>query len=146
MKRTIRLTESELINVISRIINEDIKDDLLSTIKLHHDDVYNKNKSTIDNYHYIKDKIREYEIRENPHFTLSVIKNRDSHPSIVAKVKWNLPYKDKGFRNWISVHIGSLKEFPLGLDTPNMDEIAKKRIKNYLHKHDPFKYDGLDIR
>ena len=44
MKKTIRLTESELINVISKIINEDIKDDLLSTLKSHHDDIYNKNK------------------------------------------------------------------------------------------------------
>jgi hypothetical protein len=141
MKKIIRLTESDLKEIVNKILNESVED-LYSKMQSHSDDIYNTHKRDIDNYHYIKDKIKEWEIRNNPIFTLSIIKNRDSPPSLQAKVKWGLPFKNKGVKSWISVFIGSTKEFPLGLNTPNLKEIVKERIKEYFEKNMPFEYEN----
>ena len=53
----------------------------------------NDNEAVINSYLYWKDKIEEIKYRINPPFTLSIIKNRQSNPSIVAKVKWIYKYK-----------------------------------------------------
>ena len=52
------------------------------------------NKEFIEFYEYWKAKIEEILYRCNVTYTLSIVKNRESSPTILAKVKWH--YKLNG--------------------------------------------------
>ena len=66
-------------------------------------------------------------------YKLSVVKNRDADKSILARVKWQYKYKGE-YRKpaYIGVYIGSLKDFPKGLEENNIDEVAKSKIEEYF--------------
>ena len=79
-----RLTRSELNSLIGFIqidYNLFISSDSEVTIT--------SNKEFIVFYEFWKSKIEELKYRENVTYTLSVVKNRESSPTILAKVKWN---------------------------------------------------------
>lgn len=96
-------------------------------------DFCNNNKQIIDTYKFWKEKIEELKYRIDFTYKLSVVKNRDSDKSILARVKWQYKYKGE-YRKpaYIGVYIGSLKDFPKGLNEYNLDEVAKLKIEEYF--------------
>jgi hypothetical protein len=93
------------------------------------------NDAVINSYLYWKDKIEEIKYRINPPFTLSIIKNRQSNPSIVAKVKWIYKYKGEYKKTpYISVYIGSIEQYPKGLTDSKLFYDVPKKIQDYLNK------------
>lgn len=95
----------------------------------------NDNEAVINSYLYWKDKIEEIKYRINPPFTLSIIKNRQSNPSIVAKVKWIYKYKGEYKKTpYISVYIGSIEQYPKGLTDSKLFYDVPKKIQDYLNK------------
>jgi len=93
------------------------------------------NDAVINSYLYWKDKIEEIKYRINPPFTLSIIKNRESNPSIVAKVKWIYKFKgDYKKTPYISVYIGSIEQYPKGLTDSKLFYDVPKKIQDYLNK------------
>jgi hypothetical protein len=93
------------------------------------------NEAVINTYLYWKDKIEEIKYRINPPFTLSIIKNRESNPSIVAKVKWIYKFKgDYKKTPYISVYIGSIEQYPKGLTDSKLFYDVPKKIQDYLNK------------
>ncbi len=91
------------------------------------------NKQVIDNYNFWQEKIEELKYRLNFSYKLSVVKNRDADKSILARVKWKFKYKgDYRKPAYIGVYIGSLKDFPKGLEEHNIDTVAKSKIQDYF--------------
>jgi hypothetical protein len=94
-----------------------------------------KNESILISNEYWKEKIEELKYRLNPPFTLSIIKNRQSNKSIVAKVKWIYKFKGEYKKNpYISVYIGSLEQYPKGLADSKLFYDVPKKIQEYLDK------------
>jgi hypothetical protein len=96
-------------------------------------DFCNNNKQIINTYNFWKEKIEELKYRIDFTYKLSVVKNRDADKSILARVKWQYKYKGE-YRKpaYIGVYIGSLKDFPKGLNENNIDEVAKLKIEDYF--------------
>jgi hypothetical protein len=100
------------------------------------------NESVINTYLYWKDKIEEIKYRLNPTFTLAIIKNRSSSPSIVAKVKWKYQFKGEYKKTpYLSVYIGSLENYPKGLKDSGLFYDAPKKIQEYLNKSCPVQFN-----
>jgi hypothetical protein len=118
-------------------------EDSISQVNSDFNKLYEKYKDIIHKYHYVKNKVSELETRDDPHFTLAIINNRGAK-SILAKVKWKLPYNGI-YKDYISVYIGGEKKYPLLLDTPSIMDIAKKKVKNMVDKQEPFQYVSPDV-
>jgi hypothetical protein len=148
MKKVVRLTESDLCNIIKQVINEefdyeDIKnsDKPLNTYELEAlakrmetdlKSYYEKNKETIDKYYEFKHAIDVRRHIEQPKFTLLVINNAKI-PYIIATVKFPFEYNGKKTKNGhVKIYIGSERQFPELLDTPNIYEISRKIITQKL--------------
>lgn len=106
---------------------------------------YEKNKDIIETYNFWKEKSEELQYRLNYTYKLSVVKNRDSNKSILARVKWEYKYKGE-YRKpaYIGVYIGSLKEFPKGLDEININEVAKLKIEEYFANKIPLLFKDIN--
>ena len=98
----------------------------------------NNNKQVLETYNFWKEKIEELKYRLDFTYKLSVVKNRDADKSILARVKWQFKYKGE-YRKpaYIGVYIGSLKDFPKGMEEHNIDEVAKFKIEEYFAKKIP---------
>ena len=98
----------------------------------------NTYKDIIHLYEYYKQKIEELEYRCNPQFNLVHAKSSTNYDSILAKVKWNYPYKgEKRKKEFISVFISSTKNFPKGLKDPYIEDFAKNKIYSFFYKNAP---------
>jgi hypothetical protein len=106
---------------------------------------YEKNKDIIETYNFWKEKSEELQYRLNYTYKLSVVKNRDSNKSILARVKWEYKYKGE-YRKpaYIGVYIGSLREFPKGLDEININEVAKLKIEEYFANKIPLLFKDIN--
>ena len=106
---------------------------------------YEKNKDMIETYNFWKEKSDELQYRLNFSYKLSVVKNRDYNKSILARVKWEYKYKGE-YRKpaYIGVYIGSLKEFPKGLDEININEVAKLKIEEYFANKMPLLFKDVN--
>lgn len=106
---------------------------------------YENNKVVIETYNFWKEKIEELHYRLNYTYKLSVVKNRDSDKSILARVKWRFKYKGE-YRKpaYIGVYIGSLKDYPKGLKEHNIDEVAKLKIDEYFEKKIPLQFKDIN--
>ena len=74
-----------------------------------------------------------------------VVKNRDAKGSILARVKWQFKYKGE-YRKpaHIGVYIGSLNDFPKGLEESNIHLIAKQKIDEYLASKVPLELKDIN--
>ena len=108
-------------------------------------DFCKNNKQVIETYNFWKEKIEELHYRLNYTYTLSVVKNRDDNKSILARVKWQFKYKGE-YRKpaYIGVYIGSLKDFPKGLEENNIDEVAKSKIEEYFSNKIPLLFKDIN--
>lgn len=99
-----------------------------------------KNNEVINDYFYLTSKIEEINYRQSPSYTLSVVNKKDIDKGyILAKVKW--PYMFKGRIKtppYISIHLGSLKKYPKGVNDPNLQSDIHTIIQNYLNEYAPF--------
>ncbi|WP_396197139.1 hypothetical protein [Flavobacterium sp.] len=105
-----------------------MKEELIKLMEDHN------NRKVIQDYLYLTNKLSEMDYRLNPNYTLSVVNQTDIDKGyILAKVKW--PYLFKGrIKNppYISIHLGSLKKYPKGIqDTELLNEVQKK-IQTYI--------------
>jgi hypothetical protein len=106
---------------------------------------YEKNKDIIETFNFWKEKSEELHYRLNYTYKLSVVKNRNSDKSILARVKWQFKYKGE-YRKpaYIGVYIGSLKDYPKGLKEHNIDEVAKLKIDEYFEKKMPLLFKDIN--
>lgn len=132
------LTRSELKHLIGYIqkdynlfISSDIEVTIPSTKKL------------ILFYEYWKAKLEELNYRDNFTYTLSVVKNRESSPTILAKVKWHYKLNGKVPKSkYTSVHICSVSKYfkdKESVDLKNTTLIydAENKIWEYLNRVSP---------
>lgn len=110
-----------------------MKEELIKLMEDHN------NRKVIEDYLYLTNKLSEMDYRLNPNYTLSVVNQTDIDKGyILAKVKW--PYLFKGrIKNppYISIHLGSLKKYPKGIqDTELLNEVQKK-IQTYIDEVAP---------
>ena len=104
-----------------------------------------QHQQIIDTYNFWKEKIEELKYRLDYSYKLFVVKNRDAKGSILARVKWQYKYKGE-YRKpaHIGVYIGSLNDFPKGLEESNIDQIARQRIDEYLSTKVPLELKDIN--
>lgn len=114
---------------IGDMIKEELKTFLESDI----------NRKVVEDYLYLTNKIEEIEYRLNPKYTLSVVNQKGGDIGyILAKVKW--PYLFKGRIKsppYISVHLGSLKKYPKGINDPELLSSVRSKIQAYINEVAP---------
>ena len=100
-------------------------------------------KEFIKFYDYWKSKIEELIYRDNITYTLSVVKNRESSPTILAKVKWHYKLNGKYTKsNYTSVHICSVSKYfkdreSVDLKNTTLIYDAENKIWDYLNRVSP---------
>jgi hypothetical protein len=100
-------------------------------------------KELIVFYEYWKAKLEELNYRDNFTYTLSVVKNRQSSPTILAKVKWNYKLNGKVPKSkYTSVHICSVSKFfkdreSVDLKNTTLIYEAENKIWEYLNRVSP---------
>jgi len=113
---------------------------LLPALETSFNKFVDSNLDVIQTYLYWKDKLEEIQYRTKPHFTLSVAKNRETS-SIVAKVKWKYKFKGKFKKSpYLSVYVGSLKQYPKGLKDANLFYDAPRKVQEYINRECPLEY------
>jgi hypothetical protein len=128
---------SKYIGVFSDKATETIKDLMKEELAKLMDD--NNNRKVIEDYLYLTNKLAEMDYRLNPNYTLSVVNQTDFDKGyILAKVKW--PYLFKGrikYPPYISIHLGSLKKYPKGIQDPELLSIIPSKIQSYIDEVAP---------
>jgi hypothetical protein len=130
-----RLTRSEL-NLLIGIIQNDYGKFISSDVEV----TIPSTKEFINFYEFWKSKIEELIYRKNVTYTLSVVKNRESSPTILAKVKWHYKLNGKVPKSkYTSVHICSVSKYfkdRESVDLKNHTLIidAETKIWEYLNR------------
>lgn len=98
-----------------------------------------ENRNIIEDYLYLTNKINEIDYRLNPKYTLSVVNKKDIDKGyILAKVKWPFLFKGRiKSPPYISVHIGSLKKYPKGIEDPELLNAVTRKIQDYINEVAP---------
>ena len=97
----------------------------------------------IEFYEFWKEKIEEISYRINFKYTLSLVKNRESSPTILAKVKWQYKLNGKYTKSkYTSVHICSVSKFfkdreNVDLKNNTLINDAENKIWEYLNRVSP---------
>lgn len=124
-----------LVDQIQNDFNQFISSDIEVTIP--------SNKEFIEFYEYWKVKLQELKYRENVTYTLSVVKNRESSPTILAKVKWHYKLNGKVPKSkYTSVHICSVSKYfkdreSVDLKNTTLIYEANNKIWEYLNRVSP---------
>ncbi|WP_353076726.1 hypothetical protein [Flavobacterium sp.] len=132
------LTRSELNGLID-LIQSDFNSFISSEIEV----TIPSTKEFIKFYDYWKSKTEELIYRDNITYTLSVVKNRESSPTILAKVKWHYKLNGKVPKSkYTSVHICSLSKYfkdreSVDLKNPTLIYEAENKIWEYLNRVSP---------
>ena len=108
------------------------------------DEIINSsNKEFIEFYEFWKQKIEEISYRIDIKYTLSIVKNRESSPTILAKVKWHYKLNGKFTKSkYTSVHICSVSKFFKDKESVDFKDItlindAENKIWEYLNRVSP---------
>jgi hypothetical protein len=84
---------------------------------------------------------------ENPHFTLHIVKNRNTSDSIIAQVKWNYPIDNKIKKlKYHPIFIGTTKQLGTDIKSPSVLKITKETIRTYFKEKSlplPVNYEML---
>ena len=128
---------SKYLGVFSNTANETIGSLMEEELKKLLD--HSNNRKVIEDYLYLTSKLEEINYRLNPNYTLSVVNQTDNDKGyILAKVKW--PYMFKGRIKsppYISIHLGSLKKYPKGIQDPELLSIIPSKIQSYINEVAP---------
>ena len=130
-RSVLNLLIGKIQNDYSQFISSDIEVTIPST------------KEFINFYEFWKSKIEELIYRENVTYTLSVVKNRESSPTILAKVKWHYKLNGKVPKSkYTSVHICSVSKYfkdreSANLKNPTLIIDAETKIWEYLNRVSP---------
>jgi hypothetical protein len=128
---------SKYIGVFSDKATETIRDLMKEELNKLMDD--ENNHKVIEDYLYLTNKLSEMDYRLNLNYTLSVVNQTDIDKGyILAKVKW--PYLFKGRIKsppYISIHLGSLKKYPKGIQDPELLSIIPSKIQSYINEVAP---------
>jgi hypothetical protein len=108
------------------------------------DEIINSsNKEFIEFYEFWKQKIEEISYRIDFKYTLSIVKNRESSPTILAKVKWQYKLNGKFTKSkYTSVHICSVSKFFKDKESVDLKDFtlindAENKIWEYLNRVSP---------
>jgi hypothetical protein len=132
------LTRSQLNSLIGLI-----QSDFNSFISSENEVTIPSTKEFIKFYDYWKSKIEELIYRDNITYTLSVVKNRESSPTILAKVKWHYKLNGKVPKSkYTSVHICSVYKYfkdreSVDLKNTTLIYDAETKIWEYLNRVSP---------
>ena len=132
------VTRSELAMLFG-VVHHDFKRFISSTNEI----TLSSNKEFIEFYEFWKAKIDEILYRSNVIYTLSIVKNRESSPTILAKVKWHYKLNGKVPKSkYTSVHICSVSKYfkdreSVDLKTPTLIYDAENKIWEYLNRVSP---------
>ena len=132
------LTRSQLNSLIGLI-----KSDFNSFVSSETEVTIPSTKEFIKFYDYWKSKIEELIYRDNITYTLSVVKNRESSPTILAKVKWHYKLNGKVPKSkYTSVHICSVYKYfkdreSVDLKNPTLIYDAENKIWECLNRVSP---------
>ncbi len=132
------LTRSELNHLINAIQN-----DFNYFISYDNEIAIPSIKGFVDLYEFWKSKIEELKYRVNVTYTLSVVKNRESSPTILAKVKWHYKLNGKVPKSkYTSVHICSVSKYfkdreSVDLKNTTLIYDAENKIWDYLNRVSP---------
>jgi hypothetical protein len=112
-------------------------------IKLDFQQLVSSNQDFVDLYEFYKAKIDEILYRSNVTYTLSIVKNRESSPTILAKVKWQYKLNGRLTKSkYTSVHICSISKYfkdkeSADLKDPTLIIDAENKIWEYLNRVSP---------
>ena len=108
------------------------------------DEIINSsNKEFIEFYEFWKQKIEEISYRIDFKYTLSIVKNRESSPTILAKVKWQYKLNGKYTKSkYTSVHICSVSKFFKDKESVDLKDFtlindAENKIWEYINRVSP---------
>jgi hypothetical protein len=133
-----KLTRSEL-NLLIGIIQNDYGKFISSDVEV----TIPSTKEFIEFYEFWKSKIEELKYRENVTYTLSVVKNRESSPTILAKVKWHYKLNGRLTKSkYTSVHICSVTKYFKDKESADLKNTtliydAENKIWEYLNRISP---------
>ena len=112
-------------------------------LKLDFQQLVSSNQDFIDLYEFYKAKIDELLYRGNVTYTLSIVKNRESSPTILAKVKWQYKLNGRLTKSkYTSVHICSVTKYfkdkeSVDLKNTTLVYEAENKIWDYLNRVSP---------
>jgi hypothetical protein len=119
----------------NHIINSQRIESDYETFIMEYNSFYNNCREVIDNYDNYKLNIDKNNYLEDPHFTLHIVKNRNTNDSIVAQVKWTFPLQNKIKKlKYHSIFIGTTKQLGLDIESQSMLLTAKETIKDYFNE------------
>ena len=99
---------------------------------------YNDYKEIIDNYDNNKINIEKKDYLNSPHFTLHIIKNRNTTDSIIAQVKWKYSIDNKIKKpKFHSIFIGTTKQIGSNIESEIVRATAKEKIIEYFNEKSP---------
>jgi hypothetical protein len=109
---------------------------------------YNDYKNVIDTFDNNIINIEKKHYIDSPHFTLHIIKNRNTTDSIIAQVKWKYSIDNKIKKlKFHSVFIGTTNQIGSNIESEIVKTTAKEKIKEYFNEKSPelaVDYDILD--
>ena len=99
---------------------------------------YNDYKEIIDNYDNNKINIEKKDYLNSPHFTLHIIKNRNTTDSIIAQVKWKYSIDNKIKKlKFHSIFIGTTNQIGSNVESETVKTTAKEKIIEYFNEKSP---------
>lgn len=100
--------------------------------------LYDDYKDVIDNYENNKINIEKKDYLKSPHFTLHIIKNRNTTDSIIAQVKWKYSIDNKIKKpKFHSIFIGTTKQIGSNIESEIVRATAKEKIIEYFNEKSP---------
>lgn len=119
----------------NQIINSQLLDWDYETFIQEYNSFYNNCREVIDNYDNHQLNIDKSNYLENPHFTLHIVKNRNTYDSVIAQVKWKFPIQNKIKKlKYHSIFIGTTKQLGLDIESQSVLLTSKETIKDYFNE------------
>jgi hypothetical protein len=137
MKKVIRLTESDLIKLVEKVVNEDVSEESrildskkkeLSDMERQYGDAFNKMNS-------LHNEIQQLENRISPNIYFTTAKHHTTkEPYIIARSMYK-----KGTNDYVqlSAYIGPVSKFLNGVEDEQVKQIALDKIRAQIRKKVP---------